>query len=90
MSTSEATVEWGHDGRQLVFMASVERDGRPYSYSKGFPLARLRFARDREAEVQAMARETVREMAVDLAQLQATFEARGDDKNPATGRHYGE
>ena len=90
MSTSEATVEWGHDGTQLVFTASVIHNNRHYSYSKGFPLARLRFAVDREGSVQAMARETVREMAVDLAQLDATFAARGDDKNPETGRHYGE
>lgn len=86
--TTEVT--WGLNtvtGR-LEFQAVTEVDGKPYSYSKDFPLSRMRFAQDRAAEVQAMARETTREMAADLAQLKATFEARGSDKKPGGGSYH--
>ena len=89
MSGHEVEIEWGFDTehRQLVFTATSEMDGKPYSYSKGFPVARLRFAVDRDGAVEAMARETVREMSVDLAQLKRTFESRGTDRK-ADGSSY--
>ena len=81
---------WGFctSERKLVFTARTEMDGKPYSYSKGFPVARLRFAVDREGAVQAMARETAREMQVDLAALRATFEARGSDRKLGGGSYH--
>ena len=89
MSGNEVEIVWGFDTahQQLVFTATTEMDGKPYSYSKGFPVARLRFAVDRDGAVEAMARETVRELSVDLAQLQLTFESRGSDRK-ADGSSY--
>lgn len=89
MSVEQVEIEWGFDTahKRLVFTATTEMDGKPYSYSKGFSTAVLRFAADRDAAVRSMANETVSEMSVDLARLRATFESRGTDRK-ADGSSY--